>query len=181
LTIDLEAPALELEENLKPRQGILGRLNLDGWRSSSKIEALIEELSNLKKKDATTKSIVFSQFVSFLDLIAYRLQKEGFNVGSLPAATKLYVEIMQVCRLEGTMSPQARDATIQYFSASILAPLGWRPECMPTVNNVHVTVFLVSLKAGGVALNLTEASTVFLMDSWWNPGLFPLLPNYMSC
>lgn len=38
------------------------------------------------------------------------------------------------------------------------------------MNNVHVTVFLVSLKAGGVALNLTEASTVFLMDSWWNPG-----------
>lgn len=34
------------------------------------------------------------------------------------------------------------------------------------VNNVHVTVFLVSLKAGGVALNLTEASRVYLMDSW---------------
>jgi hypothetical protein len=34
------------------------------------------------------------------------------------------------------------------------------------VNNVEVTVFLVSLKAGGVALNLTEASRVYLMDSW---------------
>ena len=29
------------------------------------------------------------------------------------------------------------------------------------MNNVHVTVFLVSLKAGGVALNLTEASRVY--------------------
>ncbi|GBE79098.1 DNA repair protein [Sparassis crispa] len=139
LTIDLEAPALEVEvENATPRQGILGRLDLDKWRSSSKIEALIEELTNLRRQDATTKSIVFSQFVNFLDLIAYRLQKCGFNV----------------CRLEGTMSPQARDATIQYF-----------------MNNVHVTVFLVSLKAGGVALNLTEASRVFLMDSWWNPAV----------
>lgn len=80
LTIDLESPALELEENTKPRQGILGRLDLDKWRSSSKIEALVEELSKLKRKDATTKSIVFSQFVNFLDLVAYRLQKEGFNV-----------------------------------------------------------------------------------------------------
>ena len=62
------------------RQGILGRLNLDKWRSSSKIEALIEELSNLRKQDATTKSLVFSQFVNFLDLIAYRLQKAGFTV-----------------------------------------------------------------------------------------------------
>lgn len=42
------------------------------------------------------------------------------------------------------------------------------------MNNVHVTVFLVSLKAGGVALNLTEASRVFLMDSWWNPAVSPL-------
>ncbi|KAH6915496.1 SNF2 family N-terminal domain-containing protein [Coprinopsis sp. MPI-PUGE-AT-0042] len=139
LTIDLEAPALEIEDT-KPnaRQGILGRLNLDKWRSSSKIEALVEELSNLRLKDAATKSIVFSQFVNFLDLIAYRLQRAGFNV----------------CRLEGTMSPQARDATIKHF-----------------MNNVEVTVFLVSLKAGGVALNLTEASRVYLMDSWWNPAV----------
>lgn len=81
LTIDLEAPALELEENVRTaRQGILGRLNLDTWRSSSKIEALVEELSNLRMQDATTKSLVFSQFVNFLDLIAFRLQKAGFNV-----------------------------------------------------------------------------------------------------
>ena len=39
------------------------------------------------------------------------------------------------------------------------------------MKNTHVTVFLVSLKAGGVALNLTEASRVYLMDSWWNPAV----------
>ncbi|KAF9625561.1 hypothetical protein IFM89_024334 [Coptis chinensis] len=30
-------------------------------------------------------------------------------------------------------------------------------------------VLLMSLKAGGVGLNLTAASNVFLMDPWWNP------------
>jgi DNA repair protein RAD16 len=80
LTIDLEAPALELEENTPTRQGILGRLSLDKWRSSTKIEALVEELSKLRAQDATTKSIVFSQFVNFLDLIAWRLQRAGFVV-----------------------------------------------------------------------------------------------------
>ena len=80
LTIDLEAPALELQENTTARQGILGRINLDTWRSSTKIEALVEELTNLRNQDATTKSIVFSQFVNFLDLIAYRLQRAGFVV-----------------------------------------------------------------------------------------------------
>jgi DNA repair protein RAD16 len=29
---------------------------------------------------------------------------------------------------------------------------------------------LISLKAGGVALNLTVASRIFLMDPWWNPA-----------
>ena len=40
----------------------------------------MEELNNLRKKDATTKSIVFSQFVNFLDLVAFRLQNAGFQV-----------------------------------------------------------------------------------------------------
>ena len=32
-------------------------------------------------------------------------------------------------------------------------------------------IFLISLKAGGVGLNLTAASYVFLMDPWWNPAV----------
>ena len=32
-------------------------------------------------------------------------------------------------------------------------------------------VFLVSLKAGGVGLNLTAAEYVFLLDPWWNPAV----------
>ncbi|HET8828703.1 MAG TPA: DEAD/DEAH box helicase, partial [Pelobium sp.] len=34
-----------------------------------------------------------------------------------------------------------------------------------------VKVFLVSLKAGGVGLNLTEADYVYLIDPWWNPAV----------
>jgi SNF2 family DNA or RNA helicase len=32
-------------------------------------------------------------------------------------------------------------------------------------------VFLISLKAGGVGLNLTAADHVFLLDPWWNPAV----------
>ena len=47
-----------------------------------------------------------------------------------------------------------------------------------------IKVFLMSLKAGGVALNLTAASNVFLLDPWWNPAVEqqvcspPPLPMY---
>jgi DNA repair protein RAD16 len=49
--------------------------------------------------------------------------------------------------LDGSMSPAQRQKSIEHF-----------------MNNVDVEVFLVSLKAGGVALNLTEASRVFIID-----------------
>lgn len=32
-------------------------------------------------------------------------------------------------------------------------------------------VFLISLKAGGLGLNLTEADYVFILDPWWNPAI----------
>lgn len=60
ISIDLEQEALDLSEaNAKrARQGILSRLDVDKWRSSSKLEALIDELEKLRKQDCTIKSLV---------------------------------------------------------------------------------------------------------------------------
>ena len=38
-------------------------------------------------------------------------------------------------------------------------------------NDPDVPVFLISLKAGGLGLNLTTAAYVFLLDPWWNPAV----------
>lgn len=37
--------------------------------------------------------------------------------------------------------------------------------------NKGLSVFLISIKAGGVGLNLTEADYVFILDPWWNPAV----------
>ncbi|MFD2161448.1 DEAD/DEAH box helicase [Paradesertivirga mongoliensis] len=37
--------------------------------------------------------------------------------------------------------------------------------------NNEIKLFLISLKAGGVGLNLTEADYVFMLDPWWNPAV----------
>jgi SNF2 family DNA or RNA helicase len=37
--------------------------------------------------------------------------------------------------------------------------------------DASIRVFLISLKAGGVGLNLTAASYVYLVDPWWNPAV----------
>jgi SNF2 family DNA or RNA helicase len=38
-------------------------------------------------------------------------------------------------------------------------------------NDASCPLFLISLKAGGVGLNLTAAEYVFLLDPWWNPAV----------
>ncbi len=45
-----------------------------------------------------------------------------------------------------------------------------RPEVIDRFRNGEAPVFLISLKAGGFGLNLTEADYVFLLDPWWNPA-----------
>ena len=44
-----------------------------------------------------------------------------------------------------------------------------RAEVIEAFRSGAAPVFLISLKAGGFGLNLTEADHVFIMDPWWNP------------
>jgi SNF2 family DNA or RNA helicase len=37
-------------------------------------------------------------------------------------------------------------------------------------DNPSCKIFLISLKAGGIGLNLTAADYVFILDPWWNPA-----------
>ncbi|HBA64658.1 MAG TPA: helicase SNF2 [Methylococcaceae bacterium] len=46
-----------------------------------------------------------------------------------------------------------------------------RDEVINLFTGGTVDVFLISLKAGGVGLNLTEADTVIIYDPWWNPAV----------
>ncbi len=45
-----------------------------------------------------------------------------------------------------------------------------RSDVVNEFKNGAAPVFLISLKAGGFGLNLTEADYVFLLDPWWNPA-----------
>ena len=46
-----------------------------------------------------------------------------------------------------------------------------RPKAIQRFKDGDAPVFLISLKAGGFGLNLTEADYCFLLDPWWNPAV----------
>lgn len=58
----------------------------------------------------------------------------------------------------------------EYFDGSTSAPD--REKAVQNFqNNEDCRVFLISLKAGGVGLNLTAADYVYIVDPWWNPAV----------
>lgn len=101
--------------------------------ASAKIDVLIEQIEN---KSTRHKILVFSQFVTMLDLIRAELVKRNIKFEYLTGQTK------------------DRAARVDNFQ-----------------NNDDVRVFLISLKAGGTGLNLTNADYVYLVDPWWNPAV----------
>jgi DNA repair protein RAD5 len=112
----------------------LRRIGLSG---SAKTQALLTHLKSLRRapETAAAKSVVFSQFTSFLDLIE-------------PALTRDHIPFL---RFDGSMAQKARAAVLTEFASSS------KPY-----------VLLLSLRAGGVGLNLTCAERVFMMDPWWS-------------
>lgn len=100
---------------------------------SAKIEVLMEQIEN---KSPHHKILVFSQFVSMLDLIKGELERRGISFEYLTGQVK------------------DRGSIVNEFQ-----------------ENKQVRVFLISLKAGGTGLNLTEADYVYLVDPWWNPAV----------
>lgn len=63
-------------------------------------------------------------------------------------------EVVQYTYLDGSTSAKNRKQAVDDFQ-----------------NNADIKVFLISLKAGGVGLNLTAADYVYLVDPWWNPAV----------
>jgi SNF2 family DNA or RNA helicase len=102
--------------------------------SSQKFELVLETAREIIQSGY--KILIFSQFVSLLDLVNQMFGAHGIKRFTLYGRT------------------QKRQAQIQGFK-----------------NSPDPCAFLISLKAGGVGLNLTEAGYVFLLDPWWNPAV----------
>ncbi|KAG5416992.1 RAD5 [Candida metapsilosis] len=115
----------------------------DPNRSSSKIQALIKHLKSIQISEPNSKVIVFSQFSSYLDIMEVEL--------------KLTSDDFMVYKFDGRLNMNDRGKLLNSFNAPL--------------TNGKIAILLLSLKAGGVGLNLTTASKAFMMDPWWSPSI----------
>lgn len=138
-----------------PSKSILSRIDLSKYTSSTKIEALLRGLREMRDEDRTretdraggtaaaaalapNKAIVFSQYTSMIEIVEWRLKKENFVIA----------------KLLGSMPVTQRAANLRAFR-----------------EDPSVTVILMSLKSGGEGLNLQTANRVFVLEPWWNPAV----------
>ena len=106
------------------------------WISgSSKVDAFMELATGIV--EGGNSVLVFSQFTSFLKIVA-RALKEAH---------------MPYLYLDGSIGIKQREQLVNEFQRG------------------KAPIFLISLKAGGVGLNLTAANYVIHLDPWWNPAI----------
>jgi SNF2 family DNA or RNA helicase len=114
---------------------------------SAKLTAVLSELHNVWRLDPGSKVLIFSQFLGFLDLMEGTLREHDIPFG----------------RLDGSMSLKERVTVLDNFK---------KPSSPTKSNNItRGSVLLISMKAGGVGINLVAASTVFIVDPWWNAAV----------
>ncbi|WP_127533255.1 DEAD/DEAH box helicase [Paenibacillus kobensis] len=109
---------------------------------SSKLERLLEMVRELREEG--DRCLIFTQYIGMGTMLKQVLEQQLQE---------------PVLYLNGSTSKTARDNMIEQFQSQTL-PADEQPS-----------VFILSIKAGGVGLNLTAANHVFHFDRWWNPAV----------
>lgn len=131
------------ETHLAARQTLEKALHGAG---SSKLTAVINELHKVWKQDPHSKVLIYSQYLGFLDLLQASLRRHGIPSG----------------RLDGNLSLKERVSVLEKF----------RQESNDNDDDSNIgSVLLMSMKAGGVGINMVAASSVFICDPWWNEAV----------
>ncbi|KAM0522135.1 hypothetical protein ACHAPS_006105 [Verticillium nonalfalfae] len=111
------------------------------WMTSAKVQACVDLIKQIRdESDGRAKTLIFSQWTMFIDLMEIALQKdeELKHVGHV--------------RYDGDMNMKDRFKSAQRFR-----------------ENPRTKLMLISLKAGNAGLNLVQASRVIILDPFWNP------------
>jgi len=90
---------------------------------------------------------------------------------ALVAEGRRVLVFSQFTELLGLIEDELDALQLPWLALTGRTPVGRRAETVQRFQAQQVPILLVSLKAGGLGLNLTAADTVIHMDPWWNPAV----------
>ncbi len=163
---ELEPKQRKLYDELRDfyRASLLGRVASDGMNRSKIhiLEALLRMrqaachpgLVDAKRADEPSAKldVLFEELPALI---------EG---GQKVLVFSQFTSLLAIVRKE----MEARDIVYAYIDGSIRDR---EAQVRRFQEDPNVPLFLISLKAGGLGLNLTAAEYVFLLDPWWNPAV----------
>jgi SNF2 family DNA or RNA helicase len=138
-------PMLMTKEPLPDNSRTVSDNNIDIEKMisrSSKLERLLAMIKELREEG--DRCLIFTQYIGMGQMLQLVLEQELQE---------------PVLYLNGSTTKSGRDRMIEQFQSRI----------MPS--HKQPSVFILSLKAGGVGLNLTAANHAFHFDRWWNPAV----------
>lgn len=109
-------------------------------------------------KTQSTKKVIASAKLDELMSLLQTLIEENRKILIFSAFTEMLQLIEKTLKEEG------------YSFLKLTGQSKNRAEIVQKFQNGEAPIFLISLKAGGVGLNLTTADTVIHYDPWWNPA-----------
>ena len=162
-----------LELDLNPRHKRIYEIHLQ--RERQKVLGLLGDMN--KNRMAIFRSLTLLRQAS-LDVSLIDEQYEGVPSTKLDALMEMLDDIVedghrvlvfsQFTRFLGLASARLEARTIDHCYLD--GRTRKRGAVIDEFRNGGAPVFLISLKAGGFGLNLTEADYCVLLDPWWNPA-----------
>jgi superfamily II DNA or RNA helicase len=165
LYCDLEPPQREVYDELRNhyRAALLGRVERDGLgRSKMQILEALLRLRQAACHPALINKAHAGDPCAKFDVLVPRLQE-------LVEDGRQVIVFSQFTTLLGLLRTRLDAASLAYEYLD--GRTRNREARVTRFQNGDVPLFLVSLKAGGLGLNLTAAEHVFLLDPWWNPAV----------
>ncbi len=146
----------------RERQTVLGLVDEDFEKHRIAIFRSLTKLRQLSLDAALIDEAYESAGSAKVDVLVDHLTEiveEGHKVLVFSQFTSFLARVRERLDREGI--------TMTYLDGSTTR----RGEVIDSFKHGEASVFLISLKAGGVGLTLTEADYVFVLDPWWNPAV----------
>ena len=137
-------------------------LSIDYNGESAKREACLQLI--MSAMDGGHRMLVFSQFTSMLSLLMEDLDAAGIRYYLITGATSKEERI----HLVHEFNDGECQTDLEFSEDGSAGNVKSKGSARSDDNSKGVSVFLISLKAGGTGLNLTGADVVIHYDPWWN-------------